>query len=185
MQGIEIAIKDELVSKPYVDMTIKLMEKYGVVVERLDGLQKLHIPGCQTYHSPGTVFVEGDASSASYFLAGATMTGGTIRVVGCGSESVQVCAPRERMHFILGRTSSVPHFICTPALQATMRSLRPRSAAAERDARNRGGMLAGRCAFRGGDEADGGNCGVRAKRHQPHRPSSATQELRPQLQRHP
>lgn len=77
-------------SKPYVDMTIKLMEKFGVTVERLDGLQKLRIPGCQKYKSPGSVFVEGDASSASYFLAGATMTGGTIRVVGCGSESVQV-----------------------------------------------------------------------------------------------
>jgi 3-phosphoshikimate 1-carboxyvinyltransferase len=87
---VTITIKDELVSKPYVDMTIKLMEKFGVTVERLDGLQKLHIPGCQKYKSPGTVFVEGDASSASYFLAGATMTGGTIRVVGCGSESVQV-----------------------------------------------------------------------------------------------
>lgn len=91
VQGIEITIKDELVSKPYVEMTIKLMEKFGIVVNRLDGLQKLHIPGCQTYKTPGSVFVEGDASSASYFLAGATMTGGTIRVVGCGSESVQVC----------------------------------------------------------------------------------------------
>jgi 3-phosphoshikimate 1-carboxyvinyltransferase len=94
VQGLEITIKDELVSKPYVEMTIKLMEKFGVVVERLDGLEKLRIPGCQTYVSPGTVFVEGDASSASYFLAGATMTGGTIRVVGCGSESVQVRSAR-------------------------------------------------------------------------------------------
>ena len=92
LQGIEITIKDELVSKPYVEMTIKLMEKFGIVVNRLEGLQKLHIPGRQTYQTPGTVFVEGDASSASYFLAGATMTGGTIRVVGCGSESVQVRA---------------------------------------------------------------------------------------------
>ena len=91
MQGIEISIEGELVSKPYVDMTIKLMEKFSVKVTRLDGLQKLHIPGKQPYKSPGSVFVEGDASSASYFLAGATITGGTIRVVGCGSESVQVC----------------------------------------------------------------------------------------------
>lgn len=90
VQGVTISIKDELVSKPYVDMTIKLMQKFGVTVEQLDGLQKLHIPGQQTYKSPGTVFVEGDASSASYFLAGATITGGKIRVVGCGSESVQV-----------------------------------------------------------------------------------------------
>lgn len=96
LQGIEITIKDELVSKPYVEMTIKLMEKFGIVVNRLDGLQKLHIPGLQTYQTPGTVFVEGDASSASYFLAGATMTGSKIRVVGCGSESVQVRSGRLR-----------------------------------------------------------------------------------------
>ena len=90
LQGVTITIKDELVSKPYVDMTIKLMQKFGVTVEQLDGLQKLRIPGQQAYKSPGTIFVEGDASSASYFLAGATITGGKIRVVGCGSESVQV-----------------------------------------------------------------------------------------------
>jgi 3-phosphoshikimate 1-carboxyvinyltransferase len=93
VQGIEITIKDELVSQPYVDMTIKLMEKFGITVSRLNGLQHLHIPGNQMYRSPGSVFVEGDASSASYFLAGATMTGGKIRVVGCGSESVQVGSP--------------------------------------------------------------------------------------------
>lgn len=79
-QGVTITIKDELVSKPYVEMTIKLMHKFGVKVEADEGLTRLHIPGCQTYQSPGSVFVEGDASSASYFLAGATITGGTMRV---------------------------------------------------------------------------------------------------------
>lgn len=99
-QGITITIEGDLVSKPYVEMTIGLMAKFGVSVERLDGLQRLRIPGRQPYKSPGTVFVEGDASSASYFLAGATITGSKMRVVGCGSESVQVslantlrCAP--------------------------------------------------------------------------------------------
>lgn len=43
----------------------------------------------QTYKSPGQIFTEGDASSASYFLAGAAITGGTVTVKGCGSESVQ------------------------------------------------------------------------------------------------
>lgn len=90
VQGVTISIEGDLVSKPYVEMTIGLMAKFGVRVERLDGLQKLHIPGQQPYKSPGTVFVEGDASSASYFLAGATITGSKMRVVGCGSESVQV-----------------------------------------------------------------------------------------------
>ncbi len=49
-------------------------------MERADGLQHMRIPAGQTYVSPGEVYVEGDASSASYFLAGATITGGTITV---------------------------------------------------------------------------------------------------------
>ena len=113
MQGTEISIEGDLVSKPYVDMTIKLMEKFGVAVNRLDGLQKLHIPGRQPYKSPGTVFVEGDASSASYFLAGATITGGTIRVVGCGSESVQV---RDRWRVSV-RKVNVRTRCCVPSVQ--------------------------------------------------------------------
>ena len=47
------------------------------------------VPSGQIYKSPGEAYVEGDASSASYFLAGATITGGTIVVEGCGSESLQ------------------------------------------------------------------------------------------------
>lgn len=46
----------------------------------MDGLQHMHIPAGQTYTSPGCAYIEGDASSASYFLAGATITGGTITV---------------------------------------------------------------------------------------------------------
>lgn len=88
-EGIDIKISDELVSQPYVDMTVKLMERFGVKVNKLDGLQHMHIPSGQTYKSPGMAYVEGDASSASYFLAGATMTGGTMTVEGCGSESLQ------------------------------------------------------------------------------------------------
>lgn len=58
-------------------------------VELLDGLQHIRVPGQQCYKSPGEAYVEGDASSASYFLAGATITGGTVTVEGCGSESLQ------------------------------------------------------------------------------------------------
>lgn len=87
--GIDIQISDELVSQPYVDMTVRLMERFGVQVNRLDGLQHLHIPPGQTYVSPGTAYVEGDASSASYFLGGATITGGRMTVEGCGSDSLQ------------------------------------------------------------------------------------------------
>ena len=50
-------------------------------VERLDGLQHIRIPVGQKYRSPGSAYVEGDASSASYFLAGATMTGMTLLAV--------------------------------------------------------------------------------------------------------
>lgn len=88
-EPVEIIIKDELISQPYVDMTVKLMERFGVKVERLDGLNHMRIPPGQVYKSPGEAYVEGDASSASYFLAGATITGGTIVVEGCGSESLQ------------------------------------------------------------------------------------------------
>lgn len=87
--GTDIVIIDELVSKPYVDMTIQLMERFGVNVELKDGLQHIYVPANQQYKSPGTAYVEGDASSASYFLAGATITGGTVTVEGCGSESLQ------------------------------------------------------------------------------------------------
>ncbi len=52
-------------------------------------LPAAQIPAGQMYKTPGEAYVEGDASSASYFLAGATITGGTITVEGCGSDSLQ------------------------------------------------------------------------------------------------
>lgn len=88
-EATEILIKDELVSQPYVSMTVKLMQRFGVEVQLLDGLNHIRVPAGQTYVSPGEAYVEGDASSASYFLAGATITGGTITVEGCGSQSLQ------------------------------------------------------------------------------------------------
>lgn len=86
---VEIEIIDELVSAPYVYMTIKLMERFGAKVVLKDDLNHIIIPGDQSYSSPSEVFVEGDASSASYFLAGAAITGGRVKVEGCGSESLQ------------------------------------------------------------------------------------------------
>ena len=92
----DIVITDELISQPYVDMTIRLMtERFGARVDRVadEGATALRphfrVPAGQKYISPGVSFVEGDASSASYFLAGAAITGGTVRVEGCGSESLQ------------------------------------------------------------------------------------------------
>ena len=89
---VTIEIKDELISAPYVALTIGLMKKFGVNVEiegDMDGRPKFHISSEQKYKSPDSILVEGDASSASYFVAGAAITGGTVTVRGCGSDSVQ------------------------------------------------------------------------------------------------
>lgn len=86
---VEIEIIDKLISVPYAEMTIKLMEQFGVSVEHNDSWDRFLIRGGQKYKSPGDAFVEGDASSASYFLAGAAVTGGTITVKGCGTSSLQ------------------------------------------------------------------------------------------------
>ncbi len=85
---VDIIIKDKLVSLPYVQMTLSLMERFGVDVEH-ENYQKFHIRPGQIYQSPGSVYIEGDASSASYFLGAAAITGTTITVEGCGTESVQ------------------------------------------------------------------------------------------------
>ncbi len=83
-----IEIIGDLVSKPYIDITLHLMKVFGVVVEN-DHYQRFHIKGKQQYQSPGDYLVEGDASSASYFLAAAAIKGGTVRVTGIGRNSVQ------------------------------------------------------------------------------------------------
>jgi len=85
---VGIEIQDELVSVPYVEMTLKLMRRFGAQVEH-QGYRHFSIAGGQRYRSPGSVFIEGDASSASYFLAGAAITGGVVTVHGCGANSVQ------------------------------------------------------------------------------------------------
>ena len=84
---VEIEIMDKLVSVPYVEMTIRLMQRFGVNVNQKNS-QNFQIPR-QQYQSPGIIYVEGDASSASYFLAGAAITKGTVTVKGCGTESIQ------------------------------------------------------------------------------------------------
>jgi len=89
---VTISIKDELISAPYVSLTIGLMKKFGVNVQidgDMDGTPSFKIAASENYKSPGSILVEGDASSASYFIAGAAITGGTVTVRGCGSDSVQ------------------------------------------------------------------------------------------------
>jgi len=109
-KDVTIEIVDRLVSEPYVNMTLALMARYGVQVKRSEPRRagqassseplpaeelgdaaplRFEVRAGQRYRSPGRVLVEGDASSASYFLAGAAITGGRVRVEGCGSDSLQ------------------------------------------------------------------------------------------------
>ncbi|WP_102795303.1 3-phosphoshikimate 1-carboxyvinyltransferase [Bowmanella denitrificans] len=83
-----IEIVGELVSKPYIDITLDTMAKFGVMVENHQ-YQKFVVTAGQHYRSPGSFLVEGDASSASYFLAAAAIKGGTVRVTGIGRDSIQ------------------------------------------------------------------------------------------------
>jgi len=87
-QDTEITIIGDLVSKPYIDITLKMMATFGVHVDN-DNYQKFIIKAGQSYVSPKQYLVEGDASSASYFLAAAAIKGGTVRVTGIGKNSLQ------------------------------------------------------------------------------------------------
>jgi 3-phosphoshikimate 1-carboxyvinyltransferase len=86
--NLEVEVIGELVSKPYIDITLDTMAKFGVVVVNKN-YQKFIVAGKQTYVSPGKIMVEGDASSASYFLAAAAIGGGPVKVHGTGNASVQ------------------------------------------------------------------------------------------------
>ncbi|GAB3476146.1 3-phosphoshikimate 1-carboxyvinyltransferase [Marinomonas epiphytica] len=85
---LTIKVEGELVSKPYIDITLHAMKQFGVDVEN-QNYQAFVVKGGQTYQSPGEIMVEGDASSASYFLAAAAIAGGKIKVHGIGTDSVQ------------------------------------------------------------------------------------------------
>ena len=83
-----VEVVGELISKPYIEITLATMAKFGVTVQR-DGWQRFVVPANSRYVSPGTVYVEGDASSASYFLALGAIGGGPVRVEGVGRDSIQ------------------------------------------------------------------------------------------------
>ncbi|MFQ5862999.1 MAG: 3-phosphoshikimate 1-carboxyvinyltransferase [Candidatus Brocadiales bacterium] len=86
-RDVEIIVEGELVSKPYVDMTIGLMKMFGVEVA-CDEYERFFIKAGQVYQ-PIVYEVEGDATSASYFLAAAAITGGKVRVYGIPQDSLQ------------------------------------------------------------------------------------------------
>ncbi len=90
-RDIVIDVVGELISKPYIDITLNLLQRFGIHVKR-DGWQRFNIPAGSSYQSPKTIHVEADASSASYFIAlGAIAAGGAepIRIQGVGADSIQ------------------------------------------------------------------------------------------------
>ena len=87
-QTVTVEVVGELISRPYIEITLAMLAHFGVKVERHEW-QSFVVPGEQLYRSPRTVYVEGDASSASYFLAAGAIGGGPVRIEGVGSGSIQ------------------------------------------------------------------------------------------------
>ena len=92
-RDIRLEVTGELISKPYIEITLNLLARFGIQVQR-EGWQSFTIPAGSRYQSPGEIHVEGDASSASYFVAlGAIATGASpghsIDIRGIGSASIQ------------------------------------------------------------------------------------------------
>ncbi len=85
---VVVEVVGELTSKPYIDITLNLMARFGVTVQR-DNWREFVIPSDAAYKSPREIHVEGDASSASYFLAAGAIAGGPMRVKGVGKTSIQ------------------------------------------------------------------------------------------------
>ena len=87
-----VKVEGELVSKPYIDITLNMMRRFVVEVAR-DEWRTFTVPGAVRYRSPGNIYVEGDASTASYFLAAGAISGltggGPVRVEGVGQASIQ------------------------------------------------------------------------------------------------
>jgi 3-phosphoshikimate 1-carboxyvinyltransferase len=86
--GSTVEVEGDLISKPYVDITLNLMKRFGVELRR-EGWSSFHVPAASRYKSPGEIHVEGDASGASYFLAAGAIAGGPVRVEGVGRDSIQ------------------------------------------------------------------------------------------------
>lgn len=85
---VHVHIKGELVSRPYIDLTIDVLKRFGVSVKEPE-TNVFQVLGADGFTAPKRLLVEGDASSASYFLAAAAIKGGTVRVNGIGKDSVQ------------------------------------------------------------------------------------------------
>lgn len=89
--AVTIEVVGELISKPYIEITLNLLARFGIRVQR-EGWQRFVIPQGSAYRTPGDIHVEADASSASYFIALgaiAAQGGQSIRIEGVGSDSIQ------------------------------------------------------------------------------------------------
>ncbi|MEY2790082.1 MAG: 3-phosphoshikimate 1-carboxyvinyltransferase, partial [Pseudomonadota bacterium] len=88
-QDIVVEVVGELISKPYIEITLNLLQRFGVHVSR-EGWQRFTVPAGSRYSSPGVLPVEADASSASYFIAlGAIASVDGVRIQGVGADSIQ------------------------------------------------------------------------------------------------
>ncbi len=92
-EAIHIEVVGELISRPYIEITLKLLHRFGIDVRR-DGWQRFTVPAGSQYRSPGDIHVEGDASSASYFIALGAIAAGAggkngINLQGVGADSMQ------------------------------------------------------------------------------------------------
>ncbi|MEY3651419.1 MAG: 5-enolpyruvylshikimate-3-phosphate synthetase [Pseudomonadota bacterium] len=89
-QSFKIEVIGELISKPYIEITLNLMARFGVVVQR-NGWQEFTVPAKSQYQSPGKIYVEGDASSASYFIAAGAVAADTngLCIEGVSKNSIQ------------------------------------------------------------------------------------------------
>lgn len=85
---VEVQVDDDLIAKPYIDMTLGVMRQFGVEVER-DGYRGFRVEGGQSYSARQVYSVEPDASSAHYFLTAAALLGGRVTIHGIGTESLQ------------------------------------------------------------------------------------------------
>ena len=88
---VRIEVVGELISKPYIEITLQLLGRFGITVER-DGWQAFTVPAGSAYHSPGDIHVEADASSASYFIALGALAAtadAPVRIEGVGADSIQ------------------------------------------------------------------------------------------------
>ncbi|PSB92237.1 3-phosphoshikimate 1-carboxyvinyltransferase [Candidatus Pandoraea novymonadis] len=90
---IVVEVEGQLISKPYIDITLKLLRRFGIDVREEECGSRFILPAARpdgpVYRSPGDIFVEGDASSASYFLAAGVIGEGPLRVEGVGRNSIQ------------------------------------------------------------------------------------------------